>query len=83
MFTKYLISVYKKRFFFFSLYGILYTENEGTETRKNKTAKGKRKMKWRIFGQGLKDLVVTANSFDEALAIARKINSNYNGGQRI
>ena len=40
-------------------------------------------MKWKIFGQGLKNLVVTANSFDEALAIARKINSNYNGGQRI
>ena len=40
-------------------------------------------MQWKIFGQGLKDLIVTANNFDEALAIARKCNSNYNGGQRI
>ena len=40
-------------------------------------------MKWKIFGQNLKDLIIIANSFDEALAIARKTNSNYNGGQRI
>ena len=40
-------------------------------------------MKWKIFGQGLKDLIVTANNFDEALAMARKFNPNYKGGQRI
>ena len=44
---------------------------------------GNKQMKWRIFGQGLKDLIIIANSFDKALTIARKINSNYNGGQRI
>ena len=83
MFTKYLISVYKKRFFFFFFYVILCTENEGTETRKTKPRKEREKMKWKIFGQGLKDLRIIANSFDEALAMARRINSNYNGGQRI
>ena len=40
-------------------------------------------MKWKITGQGLKDLIIISDSFDEAIAIARKINPNYNGGQRI
>ena len=40
-------------------------------------------MKWRIFGYGLKDLIIIAYSFDEALAKAREINDNYIGGQRI
>lgn len=41
------------------------------------------KMKWRMYGIGLDDVIITADSFDEALAKARKINRNYSGGQRI
>lgn len=40
-------------------------------------------MKWRMFGYELKDLIVEADSFDEALAKAREIDDNYIGGQRI
>lgn len=40
-------------------------------------------MKWRIFGYELKDLIIEADSIDEALAKAREINDNYVGGQRI
>ena len=40
-------------------------------------------MKWRIFGYGLKDLIIEEDSFDESLAKAREINDNYIGGQRI
>ena len=40
-------------------------------------------MKWRIFGYGFKDLIIIADSFDEALAKAREINDDYIGGQRI
>lgn len=40
-------------------------------------------MKWRMSGIGLDDVIITADSFDEALAKARKINRNYSGGQRI
>ena len=40
-------------------------------------------MKWRMSGIGLDDVIITAESFDEALAKARKINRNYSGGQRI
>lgn len=40
-------------------------------------------MKWRIFGYELEDLIVEADSFDEALAKAREIDDNYIGGQRI
>ena len=47
------------------------TEREGME------------MKWRMYGIGLDDVIITAESFDEALAKARKINRNYSGGQRI
>lgn len=35
---------------------------------------------WRIFGINLKDLFINAESFDEALEIARKIDENYAGG---
>ncbi len=51
--------------------------------RKATAQKGYKKMKWKITGQGLKDLIIIANSFDEVIAMARKINPNYNGGQRI
>ena len=40
-------------------------------------------MKWRMSGYKLKDLIVKADSFDEALAKAREIDGNYIGGQRI
>lgn len=36
---------------------------------------------WLISGIGLKVIEVKASSFDEALAIARKTNRNYSGGQ--
>ena len=36
---------------------------------------------WVIWGIGLERLEIKANSFDEALAEARKINKNYNAGQ--
>ncbi len=35
---------------------------------------------WSIEGYKLKRLIVNANSFDEALAIARRVNKNYTGG---
>ena len=62
---------------------VYYTQKMRERKPEKQNRERERKMKWKIFGQGLKDLVVTANSFDEALAIARKINSNYNRGQRI
>ena len=40
-------------------------------------------MKWRMYGIGLDDVIITADSFDEALAKAREINDNYIGGKRI
>ena len=40
-------------------------------------------MKWRMFGYKLKDLIVEADSFYEALAKAREINDDYIGGKRI
>lgn len=40
-------------------------------------------MKWRMFGYKLKDLIIIADSFDEALAKAREIDDNYIGGQMI
>lgn len=36
---------------------------------------------WFIWGIGLERLEIKANSFDEALKEARKINPNYNTGQ--
>lgn len=38
---------------------------------------------WRVFGfvEGLESLFVEAESFDGALATARKINPNYSGAQ--
>lgn len=39
-------------------------------------------MKWRMSGIGLDDVIITADSFDEALAKARKINRNYSGGTK-
>lgn len=38
---------------------------------------------WKIDGGNLEPLKIPAETFDEALAIARKINRNYNGGQVI
>ena len=38
-------------------------------------------MIWLIWGVGLDKIEVQASSFDEALAIARKINRNYSGGK--
>lgn len=38
---------------------------------------------WRVFGfvEGLESLFIEAESFDEALVTARKIDSNYSGAQ--
>lgn len=36
---------------------------------------------WYIWGISLERLEIKANSFDEALKEARKINKNYNTGQ--
>lgn len=36
---------------------------------------------WRIWSSELPELDIEANSFDEALEKARKINPNYNAGQ--
>ena len=36
---------------------------------------------WVIWGIGLEPLEIKANSFDEAIKEARKINKNYNAGQ--
>ena len=36
---------------------------------------------WYIWGTGLERLEIKANSFDDALKIARQINPNYNTGQ--
>ncbi len=38
---------------------------------------------WKIDGGKLEPLKIAAETFDEALAIARKINRNYNGGHVI
>lgn len=39
--------------------------------------------KWKIMGRNLKDLYIMADSFDSAIAEARKINRNYSGGQVV
>ena len=36
---------------------------------------------WYIWGTNLERLEIKANSFDEALKVARQINPNYNTGQ--
>lgn len=36
---------------------------------------------WKIWNSELPELDIEANSFDEALEKARKINPNYNAGQ--
>ena len=38
---------------------------------------------WKIDGGKLEPLIIPAKTIDEALAIARKINRNYNGGHVI
>lgn len=38
---------------------------------------------WKITGGGLKSLYVKADSFDEAIAEARKTNKKYCGGQVV
>lgn len=38
---------------------------------------------WKISGINLKNLYVVADCFDDALAMARKINRNYDGGQVV
>ena len=40
-------------------------------------------MIWKITGRNLKDVFIEADSFDEAIEKARKINPGYNGGQVI
>lgn len=37
-------------------------------------------MIWKIFAEDLNDLFINADSFDEALKHARKINPRYSGG---
>lgn len=41
------------------------------------------KKTWKISGKNLKDLFIEAESYDEALAKARKINWNYSCGQIV
>ena len=38
---------------------------------------------WKITGSGLKPLYIKADSFDEAIAKARKVNEKYCGGQVV
>lgn len=38
---------------------------------------------WKITGGGLKHLHIKADSFDEAIAEARKVNEKYCGGQVV
>lgn len=39
--------------------------------------------KWCIEGHNLVSIIVDAESFDEAIAIARKVNKGYSGGSVI
>lgn len=41
------------------------------------------KKTWKISGKNLKDLFIEAESYDEALTKARKINRNYTYGQIV
>ena len=54
---------------------------EGQRTQKRLVTRCTRL--WKIDGGKLEPLKIPAETFDEALAIARKINRNYNGGQVI
>lgn len=38
---------------------------------------------WRIEGHNLDRLIIDAEEFDEAIAIARKVNKGYSGGSVI
>lgn len=38
---------------------------------------------WKIWGIGLPMLYIVANSFDDAIRQARKVNSGYNIGQLL
>lgn len=40
-------------------------------------------MIWLITGENCKDFIVDAESFDEALSIARSVNKNYTTGQVV
>ena len=40
-------------------------------------------MIWKIFSAGLEDLLIEADSFDDAIKIARQINIRYCGGQVV
>ena len=40
-------------------------------------------MIWKIFSAGLKDLFIKADSFDDAIKIARHIDRRYCGGQVV
>ena len=45
--------------------------------------KGEMRMKWKVTGYELLELYIDAESFDDAIAEARKINPNYNIGQIV
>lgn len=40
-------------------------------------------MIWKIFSAGLEDLLIKADSFDDAIKIARQIDIRYCGGQVV
>ena len=40
-------------------------------------------MIWKIFSSGLEDLLIEADSFDDAIKIARQIDIRYCGGQVV
>ena len=40
-------------------------------------------MIWKIFSSGLNDLFIEADSFDDAIKIARQIDVRYCGGQEV
>ena len=54
---------------------------EGQRTEKRIATRCRRL--WKIDGGNLEPLKIPAEHLDDALAIARKINRNYNGGQVI
>ena len=52
--------------------------------RKTSKKRGKHKLKtWWIEGYKLDRLIVDAETFDEAIAIARRVNKGYSGGSVI
>lgn len=40
-------------------------------------------MMWEMYGYDLEDIIVEADSFDEAIAKAREINKSYLGGMPV